>query len=89
MSLQQHQNKKLEFLTKISVRNSFRSQPKKYYANIENKYKFKEIEYEKEEEDTFLRWPWKEEEVTVKGRKRSRKGTKDWLRDEIKKKKKR
>ena len=67
----------MEFLTKISVRNSFRSQAKKYYTNIENKYKFKEIEYEKEEEDTF--WgdlerkkeelTWKEEKEVEKGQK--------------------
>ena len=72
----------MEFLTKISVRNSFHSQAKKYYTNIENKYKFKEIEYEKEEEDTFGgRWsdhdlernkeklPWKEEKEVEKGQK--------------------
>lgn len=83
----------MEFLTKISVRNSFRSQAKKYYTNIENKYKFEEIEYEKEEEDTFWgdleRKKEKFGEVTVKGRNRSRKGTKDRLRDEIKTKEKR
>ena len=65
----------MEFLTKISVRNSFHSQAKKYYTNIENKYKFKEIEYEKEEEDTFWgdlerkkeKLPWKEEKEVEKG----------------------